>query len=75
MHVIGSALVLVALAAAIVTRNPWLLLLMPVAGYAFAWAGHVAFEKNKPATFTYPLYSLMGDWVMFAEIVSGRRPF
>ena len=75
MHVIGSALVLVALAAAIVTRNPWLLLLMPVVGYGFAWVGHVAFEKNKPATFTYPLYSLMGDWVMFAEIVSGRRPF
>jgi hypothetical protein len=75
MHVIGSALVLVALAAAIVTRNPRLLLLMPVIGYGFAWVGHVAFEKNKPATFTYPLYSLMGDWVMFAEIVSGRRPF
>jgi len=74
MHVLGSALVLVVLAAAIVTRNPWLLLLMPVVGYGFAWVGHFAFEKNRPATFAYPLYSLMGDWVMFAEIVSGRRP-
>ena len=75
MHVIGSALVLVALAVAIATRDPWLLLLMPVVGYGFAWFGHFAFEKNRPANFTHPLYSLMGDWVMFAEIISGRRRF
>jgi hypothetical protein len=75
LHVIGSTLVLVALGAALATRNPWLLLLMPVIGYGFAWVGHFAFEKNRPATFTYPLCSLMGDWVMFVEIVTGRRPF
>ncbi|MGO9417915.1 Mpo1-like protein [Roseiarcus sp.] len=75
LHVIGSALVLVALAAAITTRNPWLMLLMPVIGYGFAWVGHFFFEKNKPATFTYPLWSLMGDWAMFFEVVAGRRPF
>ncbi len=75
LHVIGSALVLVALAPAIAFRNPWLLVLMPVVGYGFAWVGHFAFEKNRPATFTHPLYSLMGDWVMFAEIISGRRRY
>jgi hypothetical protein len=75
LHVIGSALVLIALTTAIATGNPWLLLLMPVIGYGFAWIGHFAFEKNRPATFTYPLWSLMGDWVMFAEVVTGRRPF
>ncbi len=75
LHVIGSALVLVALATAIATRDPWFLLLMPAIGYGFAWIGHFAFEKNRPATFTYPLWSLMGDWVMFAEVVAGRRPF
>ncbi len=73
LHVVGSALALVALAAAIVAGNPRILLLMPVVGYAFAWVGHFAFERNRPATFTYPLYSLMGDWVMFAEIITGRR--
>ncbi len=75
LHVIGSALALIALGAAIVTRNPWLLMLMPVIGYGFAWVGHFAFEKNRPATFAYPLWSLMGDWAMFAEVVAGRRPF
>ena len=75
LHVIGSALVLVVLAAAIARRDPWLLLLMPVVGYGFAWVGHFAFENNRPATFAHPLWSLMGDWVMFAEVVAGRRPF
>ena len=49
LHVIGSALVLVALGAAIATRNPWLSLLMPLIGYGFAWVGHFAFEKNRQA--------------------------
>ncbi len=75
LHVIGSALVLVALVTAIAARSPWLLLLMPLIGYGFAWIGHFAFEKNRLATFTYPLWSLMGDWVMFAEVVTRRRPF
>ncbi len=72
MHFIGSWLVLAALGAAIWFANPWLLLLMPVAGYGFAWLGHFLFEHNRPATFTNPLYSLMGDWVMFWQILTGR---
>ena len=73
IHVVGSALVLVVLAVAIVTANPWWLLGMPLIGYGFAWVGHFFFEKNRPATFKYPLWSLMGDWRMFFETVSGRR--
>ena len=46
--------------------------LMPVFGYGFAWVGHFVFEKNKPATFQYPLYSLMGDFVMFKDMIVGR---
>ena len=72
---IGSALVLVCLAAAIALREPWLLIGLPIIGYGFAWVGHYVFEKNRPATFTYPLYSLMGDWMMFAEVISGKRAF
>ena len=75
MHVIGSALVLVVLATAILGGRPWLLLVVPIIGYGFAWIGHLIFEKNRPATFTHPLYSLMGDWVLFAETVSGKRRF
>jgi len=45
------------------------------AGYAFAWVGHYFFEKNRPATFTYPLYSFMGDWVMWRDMLAGRVKF
>ena len=60
---------------ALVTMNPWWLLGMPLIGYGFAWVGHFFFEKNKPATFKYPLWSLMGDWRMFFETVTGKRRF
>ena len=72
MHFLGSCLVIACLVIAIATRNPWWLIGMPLAGYGCAWIGHFAFEKNKPATFHHPLYSLMGDWVMFAEMLRGR---
>ena len=75
LHFAGSTLVLAVVVAAIVTRNPWWLLLAPVAGYGFAWVGHFAFEKNRPATFTYPLWSFMGDWVMYWQLATRRIPF
>jgi len=45
---------------------------IPFAGYGFAWVGHFFFEKNKPATFQYPLYSLGSDFVMFWHIITGQ---
>lgn len=75
LHFVGSWLVIAALLAAIVTRNAWLLLLMPLFGYGFAWVGHFRFEKNRPATFKHPLYSLLGDWVMFWQLLTGKIPF
>lgn len=75
IHVAGSGLVLVLLAIALLTGNAWWLIGMPLVGYGFAWVGHFFFEKNRPATFTYPLWSLMGDWRMFFETVMGRRKF
>jgi hypothetical protein len=75
LHFAGSTLVLALIAAAFVTRIWWLLLLVPVVGYGFAWVGHFAFEKNRPATFKHPLYSLMGDWVMFWQLLTGKIPF
>ncbi|MBW8303482.1 MAG: DUF962 domain-containing protein, partial [Brevundimonas sp.] len=59
IHVVGSALVLLVPVVALLTRNAWWLLAMPLVGYGFAWVGHFFFEKNRPATFKYPLWSLM----------------
>ena len=73
LHFLGSWGVLVLLAVALATRNPWWLLAALVCGYGFAWVGHFFFEKNRPATFKYPLWSLMGDFRLFFETVSGRR--
>ncbi|MGN6705256.1 MAG: Mpo1-like protein [Rhodanobacter sp.] len=75
MHFIGSTLVLAALALALVTGQWRWLWLMPVAGYGFAWLGHYVFEKNRPATFKHPLYSLAGDWVMYAQMLRGKIRF
>ena len=72
LHFIGTWIVVGIVLAAILRPNPWLLLLVPVAGYGFAWVGHFFFEKNRPATFTYPFYSLMGDWVMWKDIMIGK---
>ncbi|ATD05965.1 MULTISPECIES: DUF962 domain-containing protein [Pseudoalteromonas] len=75
LHFIGSTLVLLILLFALVTTHWSLLWLLPIAGYGFAWVGHFFFEKNKPATFQYPLYSLMGDWVMYKDIIRGKVPW
>jgi hypothetical protein len=75
LHFAGSTLVLALIAFAVFTRTWWVLWLVPVAGYGFAWVGHFAFEKNRPATFKYPLYSLAGDWVMYAQLLTGKIPF
>ena len=72
LHFAGSAIVLLLLAAVIVTGELKLLWLLPVVGYGFAWVGHFFFEHNRPATFKYPLFSLMGDWVMFRDMLTGR---
>ena len=72
LHYVGSLLVLSLLAYAIVSGQWLWLLALPFAGYGFAWVGHFVFEKNRPATFRHPLYSLAGDWVMFFDVLRGR---
>ena len=74
LHFIGTWLVVGVGVLAWVTANAWWLLAMPLIGYGFAWVGHFFFEHNRPATFQYPLYSLMGDWVMWFDILRGRLP-
>ena len=72
LHFVGSWFALGFLATAVATGNPWWLLAALFSGYGFAWVVHFFFEKNRPATFRYPVYSFIGDWVMFRDILIGR---
>ncbi len=75
LHFIGSTLVLAVIALALISGQLHWLWLVPVVGYGFAWIGHFVFEKNRPATFQHPLYSLLGDWVMYAQMWRGKIRF
>ncbi|MBS0379359.1 MAG: DUF962 domain-containing protein [Proteobacteria bacterium] len=75
LHVLGSLLALAWAVAAVASGHyPWALL-APLAGYVPAWIGHFFYQRNTPATFRHPLYSLVGDWVMVGEVLTGRRRF
>jgi hypothetical protein len=75
LHFAGTSIAIVLLVAAVVTLTWWLVPLAFVQGYALAWVGHFFFEHNKPATFRYPRFSLMGDWRMWWEILTGKVRF
>jgi hypothetical protein len=72
LHVIGTLGGLGLLAASIALGKPVLAAFAPLSGYGFAWFSHFVIEKNRPATFTYPLWSLRGDFVMLARTLTFR---
>jgi hypothetical protein len=75
LHFVGSAVAVLLLIAAVVTRSWGLVVAAFVQGYAFAWVGHFFFEHNKPATFKYPWFSFLADWRMWREMLAGRIRF
>ncbi len=72
LHFVGTSLALVCLLAFLWTFKVKYILYGLLIGYGFAWIGHFVFEKNRPASFKQPLYSFMGDWRMWYEILRGR---
>ncbi|MCG9730440.1 DUF962 domain-containing protein [Shewanella sp. Isolate13] len=73
LHYIGSVLVFFVLFYSLLTARWGMLLALPIIGYGFAWVGHFVFEKNRPATFKYPLYSFMADWLMLYQALTRRK--
>lgn len=75
LHFIGTGLVILCFFTGFLFHDSRFFLFMPIAGYGFAWVGHFFFEKNKPATFKYPGYSLVSDFLLFYDLLGGKQPF
>jgi hypothetical protein len=72
IHYVGTGVAIASLIALAITGNGWFGLAAVVGGYAFAWVGHFFIEKNRPATFTYPLWSLISDFRMAWSWATGQ---
>lgn len=72
LHFIGTSIAIVLILYALASGRYGFALLALVQGYAWAWVGHFFFEHNRPATFTYPLLSFMGDWKLWLDMLTGR---
>ena len=73
LHFLGTTLVFCWLVLAVAFLNPWFILYATLSGYFFAWVGHFFVEKNKPATFQYPWWSLKSDFKLYFEILTGKE--
>lgn len=74
LHFTGTSLFIILLILCIVYKKWVWLIALPLVGYGFAWVGHYFFEKNKPATFVYPVYSLASDFIMLFHFLTGQLP-
>ncbi|MGG6462409.1 Mpo1-like protein [Solilutibacter silvestris] len=72
LHFFGTSIAIALILYALASGRYGFLLLALVQGYAWAWVGHFFFEHNRPATFTYPLLSFMGDWKLWLDMLTGR---
>ncbi|HEY2686349.1 MAG TPA: DUF962 domain-containing protein [Steroidobacteraceae bacterium] len=75
LHFAGTSIALGLIVLCFATADWWLLLVALIQGYLFAWIGHFFFEHNRPATFKYPGFSLMGDWRLWWEMLTGKLKF
>lgn len=75
LHFIGTTLLLILLSYSILTGKFFLIWFCPLLGYGFAWTGHFIFEKNRPATFKQPFFSLASDFVMWWQLLTRKIYF
>ena len=73
-HLVGSLLSILVVLVSLLTQEYLWVFAAPLFGYGWAWLGHFVFEHNRPATFKYPRFSFIGDWVMLKDILTGQFP-
>src|SRR5690242_10345188 len=71
-HFIGNTNLLAWLLMAALRRSFRLAILGVITSYAFAWFGHFVIERNRPATFDYPVLSALADMRMYAKMWRGE---
>lgn len=69
LHAFGLILAIGLLGTGIITQNYLVFLAVPLVGYLPAWFGHFVFEKNRPATFSNPFYSILGDFKLLKRVL------
>ncbi len=74
LHAIGTLLSFILIIYTIVSQNWWLLFLVPIVGYGFAWFGHAFIEKNRPLSFKFPVRSLFSDFRLAFLMWTGQNP-
>ncbi|KEY19268.1 DUF962 domain-containing protein [Kaistella antarctica] len=74
-HFVGTFLVFAVIFYVVKSGKERFFWYLPIFGYGFAWFSHAAFEKNRPSTFKYPLWSLISDFRMFFELLIGKQKF
>ena len=72
LHLIGTTAALAVMIYFFATGRWWLFPLALIPGYGCAWFAHFLIEKNKPATFKYPLWSFIADYKMIAMMLTGK---
>ena len=75
LHFIGTSFFFILIILAFTLSKYWILFFVPIVGYGFAWIGHFFYEKNKPATFQYPFYSLASDFILYFDLILGKEKF
>lgn len=75
LHFFGLTLSILFLALLALSGNAWWLLAAVLTFYGFAWIGHFQFEKNRPRSFKQPIYSFLGAWLMYWQMLTGQISF
>lgn len=74
-HFIGTSAFFICFVYALLTAHYWFIFIGIASAYLMAWIGHFFIERNKPATFQYPLWSLMGDFKLYFQLLIGKEKF